>query len=278
MTAVATTRHSIRFHGRTYHAMVLAPEPPLANWLAELDAWLARSPGFFFGRPVVLDVAVLQPGKQGIAELLQNLTERNIKVMGIEGAEPSWLDFAMPPLLLSGRQQASAAPAANPPPVPGASPSLPPSEPAFASDSAPDAFGSDAAATSSAAAATAAAPALIEAPAPLPPQLPNSLLLDKPVRSGQCIVHPEGDVIIVGSVASGAEVIAGGSIHVYGALRGRAVAGSRDARARIFCRKLEAELLSIDGLYMVAEDMPAHLRGQPVQAWLEGDSMVMAQD
>ena len=87
MTEVARPRHSIRFHGRSYHAMVLAPEPPMANWLAELDTWLERSPGFFFGRPVVLDVAVLQPGsKQGLAEVLQSLAGRNIKVMGIEGA------------------------------------------------------------------------------------------------------------------------------------------------------------------------------------------------
>ena len=250
MTEVARPRHSIRFHGRSYHAMVLAPEPPVTNWLAELDTWLERSPGFFFGRPVVLDLAVLQPGsKQGLAELLQNLAERNIKVMGIEGAEPSWLDFAMPPLLLSGRQ-ASVMPGDNPP-----------------------------------GAAEAPAPAPFSDPAPDPasavaetPQHPNSLLMDSSIRSGQCIVHPEGDVIVVGSVASGAEVIAGGSIHIYGTLRGRAIAGSRDARARIFCRKLEAELLSIDGLYMVAEDMPAQLRGQPIQVWLDGDSMVMAQD
>lgn len=114
MTEAAHPRHSIRFHGRSYHAMVLAPEPPVANWLGELDSWLERSPGFFFGRPVVLDIAVLQPGKQGLAELLQNLALRNIKVMGIEGAEPSWLDFAMPPLLLSGRQT-SAIPGDDPP-------------------------------------------------------------------------------------------------------------------------------------------------------------------
>lgn len=263
MTAVASPRHSIRFHGRTYHAMVLAPEPPLADWLAELDAWLARSPGFFFGRPVVLDLAVLQPGKQGVAELLQNLTERNIKVMGIEGAEPSWLDFAMPPLLLSGRQATSIPddilPAVTKMPAP-----LPESAPQ--SEPVPEAADMSSAAVSPPAEANTR------------PSHPGSLLLDSPVRSGQCIVHPEGDVIVVGSVASGAEVIAGGSIHVYGTLRGRAIAGSRNAHARIFCRKLEAELLSIDGLYMVAEDMPAHLRGRPIQVWLEGDSMVMAQD
>jgi septum site-determining protein MinC len=237
--------------------MVLAPEPPLADWLAELDTWLERSPGFFFGRPVVLDVAVLQPGKEGLTELLQNLAGRNIKVMGIEGAEPSWLDFAMPPLLLSGRQ-ASVIPGDNPPTAAEAP------APAPFSDPAPDAAAPLSNAPSPAAAAT--------------PQHPNSLLMDSSIRSGQCIVHPEGDVIVVGSVASGAEVIAGGSIHIYGTLRGRAIAGSRDARARIFCRKLEAELLSIDGLYMVADDMPAHLRGQPIQVWLDGDSMMMAQD
>jgi septum site-determining protein MinC len=264
VTAIARPKNSIRFHGRSYHAMVLAPEPPLTNWLTDLDAWLERSPGFFFGRPAVLDVAVLQPGKQGLVELLQNLTERNIKVMGIEGAEPSWLDFAMPPLLLSGRQT-TVVPGDNPPDTVEAPAPAPSSDSVQGVDSPSDAPSSSAAAQPAAVAAMA-------------PQVPNSLLLDKPIRSGQSIVHPEGDVIIVGSVASGAEVIAGGSIHIYGTLRGRAIAGSRDARARIFCRKLEAELLSIDGLYMVADDMPAHLHGKQVQVWLDGDSMIMAQD
>jgi septum site-determining protein MinC len=263
VTAVTRPRTSIRFHGRSYHAMVLSPEAPVENWLVDLDAWLARSPGFFFGRPVVLDVAALQPGKAGLAELLQKLTERNIKVMGIEGAEPSWLDFAMPPLLLSGRQ-VSASPGESPPGAGAAA------APAPFSDSNPE----PAATASEAASALAAA---VTPPAAASTQLPNSLLLDKSIRSGQSIVHPEGDVIVVGSVASGAEVVAGGSIHIYGPLRGRAIAGSRDARARIFCRKLEAELLSIDGLYMVADDMPAHLRGKQVQVWLDGDSMIMTQ-
>jgi len=260
VTAVSRPRTSIRFHGRSYHAMVLSPEPPAANWLSDLDSWLERSPGFFFGRPVVLDVALLQPGKEGLAELLQNLASRNIKIMGVEGAEPSWLEFAMPPLLLSGRQ-ASAAPGEIPPGAGEASAAAP--------------FSNDAAEPAQPSANAASA---IAAAAPLPAALPNSLLLDKPIRSGQSIVHAEGDVVIVGSVASGAEIVAGGSIHVYGPLRGRAIAGSRNARARIFCRKLEAELISIDGLYMVADDMPAHLRGKQVQVWLDGDSMIMAED
>jgi septum site-determining protein MinC len=110
-----------------------------------------------------------------------------------------------------------------------------------------------------------------------PAQDGNSLLIDQPVRSGQSIAFERGDVTVVGSVASGAEVIAGGSIHVYGALRGRAIAGlTGNSRARIFCRKLEAELLAIDGVYQTADDMSPALRGKPVQAWLTGEAMMLA--
>ena len=115
------------------------------------------------------------------------------------------------------------------------------------------------------------------APETPPPPEPASLLLDQPVRSGQSVVFPRGDVTVVGSVGSGAEVVAGGSIHIYGTLRGRAVAGmSGNAQARIFCRRLEAELLAIDGLYRTADDIEPHLRGKPAQAWLSGDSMIVA--
>ena len=119
----------------------------------------------------------------------------------------------------------------------------------------------------------AAAPApAVEKQASRPAQ---SIIVREPVRSGQSVIFPEGDVTIIGSVASGAEIVAGGSIHVYGTLRGRALAGSiGNSSARIFCRKLEAELLAIDGLYKTAEDMDRKLRGQAVQFWLEGDAIV----
>ena len=99
---------------------------------------------------------------------------------------------------------------------------------------------------------------------------PNSLLIETPIRSGQSITFPAGDVIVLGSVSSGAEIVAGGSIHVYGALRGRAMAGSSgNTRARIFCSRNEAELVSIDGYYRTAEQMDAHLRGRPTQCRLQ---------
>lgn len=107
-----------------------------------------------------------------------------------------------------------------------------------------------------------------------PPQ--SSRLIDGPVRSGQTIFHPSGDLTVVGSVASGAEVVAAGSIHIYGALRGRAIAGAMgDSSARIFCRKFEAELIAIDGCYQTAEQSPADVIDKPVHISLAGDAFEM---
>ena len=104
----------------------------------------------------------------------------------------------------------------------------------------------------------------------------TSLLLEESIRSGQSIAFDRGDITVVGSVASGAEVVAGGSIHVYGALRGRAVAGvAGNSRARIFCRRLEAELVAIAGYYRTADDMDPALRGRAVQVWLGGEALMM---
>ena len=104
-----------------------------------------------------------------------------------------------------------------------------------------------------------------------------SLFIEKPVRSGQSIIFTDGDVIVIGSVGSGAEVIAGGSIHVYGALRGRAIAGvTGDECARIFCRRVEAEFLAIDSYYKTADDIGADLQSKPIQAWLDGKMLMIS--
>ena len=88
------------------------------------------------------------------------------------------------------------------------------------------------------------------------------------------MVFTDGDVTVLGSVGSGAEIVAGGSIHIYGALRGRAMAGVKgNPAARIYCQKIEAELLAIDGYYQTAEDISAMLRNRPAQAWLDGEIM-----
>lgn len=111
----------------------------------------------------------------------------------------------------------------------------------------------------------------LQAPAPPQTEKLTSLLIDDFVRSGQTISFIEGDVTVVGSVGSGAEIVAGGSIHVYGTLRGRAMAGARgNTQARIFCQALEAELLAIGPQFKTADEIEEDLRHEPVQVWLEG--------
>ncbi len=104
----------------------------------------------------------------------------------------------------------------------------------------------------------------------------SGMLHDKPVRSGQQVYARGRDLILTALVGNGAEVIADGSIHAYGALRGRALAGAQgDENARIYCQEFHAELVSIAGQYRVFEDIPKDLRGQRVQAWLEGDKLML---
>ncbi len=112
---------------------------------------------------------------------------------------------------------------------------------------------------------------------PLPDPEPTALVLEAPVRSGQTVEFPNGDVTVIGSIASGAEVVAGGSIHVYGAIRGRAMAGSNgNPDARIFCSRAEPELLAIDGYFLTAEQIDASLYGGPIQVWLDGTTVRVA--
>lgn len=224
------SQRTMRFLGRSYMAFVFTPEGPIIEWLAQLDSWLARSPGFFGGRPVVLDLVNVKLHKPGIAHLVACLLERDIRVIGLEGADPSQLGPELPPLL-SGRAVNSNELIALAPP---------------------------------------------EQPPAAAPKQPASLLVDRPVRSGQSIIYPEGDVSVLGSVGSGAEIVAGGSIHIYGTLRGRAMAGHMgNSRARIFCQKIEAELLAINGYYRTAEEIDASYRGRPMQAWLNDNVMMI---
>ena len=102
------------------------------------------------------------------------------------------------------------------------------------------------------------------------PPVGGALLVTEPVRSGQQIFAEDGDLIVVASVGSGAELIARGNIHIYGRMRGRALAGvNGDTQARIFCQNLEAELIAIAGLYKTSDDMAPAARKQRVQAFLK---------
>ena len=105
----------------------------------------------------------------------------------------------------------------------------------------------------------------------------STLIHIQPVRSGQRIYARNRDLIVNAGVAAGAEVIADGCLHIYGPLRGRAMAGARgDPAARVFCQEFDAELVSIAGVFRVFETIPAELAGMPVQAWLAGEDLHFA--
>ena len=224
---------SFRLLGRSILAMAMAPEQPLANWFRELDGLIEGSPGFFAGRPIILDAAKMPRQSEDLRTVISDLAARGIRVMALEGADGMDVTADLPPTV-AGTRDASAM-----------------------SISSGDAKSRAAETTKSLGS--------------------DVLLVDHPIRSGQAVFY-EGDVTIVGSVSSGAEIVASGSIHIYGTLRGRAMAGSIGADdARIFCSKLEAELIAINGLYQTADEMPTRLRGRSVQARLRGEAISMSE-
>ena len=233
--------------GRSFLALTLAPEWPLRVWLAGLDAQRLRAASLFEGRPLVVNLGGAPGGPgapesalEAALEALDALALRDLRVIGVDGVDADLLTgtrWGRLPTVLLGREG-----------------------------------GQDLLRGAAAPAAADSNPSAVEAPS-LPPS--PSLLIDGPVRSGRSVVFEDGDVTVIGPVASGAEVIAGGSIHVYGALRGRAIAGlsaqpGAGGSARIFCRKLEAELVAVEGHYRTAEHWGAGLQGRAVQIRNEG--------
>jgi septum site-determining protein MinC len=113
----------------------------------------------------------------------------------------------------------------------------------------------------------------------VPPPRASARLVTGPVRSGTQIYARGTDLVVTASVSPGAELVADGNIHVYGPLRGRALAGaSGDTGARIFCSRLDAELVSIAGRYLVSEQLPAEQRGFPVQIALVDDQLTITRN
>jgi septum site-determining protein MinC len=217
----------------------LLRDPAFAHQLA---TQVERSPRFFQNAPVVLDLK----GAEGFAdpaefaEAREILGEHTLALVGVQNAEPAQLAAA------AAAGLASFAPSATTParPRPAAS-AAPAAEPPAA------------------------------APLPEPPRA-TARLITTPVRSGTQIYARGGDLIVTSAVSPGAELVADGNIHVYGPLRGRALAGaSGDAGARIFCSRLEAELVSIAGRYLVSEQLPAEQHGFSVQIALLNDQLTI---
>ena len=206
--------------------------------LVQLDARLARAPGFFDGMPLVIapDEAVeLDSGT--LQALVAGLRDRGL--------------------------------------LPVAAADLPVSTAAAAGLGVLRNLGAAGAVTAQAPAErrerSAASGSLSGAPAGGPARL-----VTQPVRSGQQIYARGGDLVVAGAVSAGAELMADGHVHVYGTLRGRALAGVQgDVNARIFCQSLQAELVAIAGHYRLSEQIDAALRGAAAMIRLDGDELAV---
>jgi len=214
----------------------------------ELSQQIERSPRFFQNAPVVLDLkdAGGFTAATEFVEARELLHEQTLALVGVQNAEPAQLAAAAAAGLASFAPTASQPSRRVPPP-----------------------------------ATTPSAPARAPAPPPAPPPAPraSARLVTAPVRSGTQIYARGTDLVVTAAVSPGAELIADGNIHVYGALRGRALAGaSGDKGARIFCSRLEAELVSIAGHYLVSDQLPPDQQGSPVQIALVDDRLTVTRN
>ena len=222
----------------------------------EMRERVLSAPKLFERAAVILDFGGLSdcPAQAQVTDLVQSLRAAGVLPIGIaygtSAIDALSREVGLPLLAKFRASYETANPPAPPqPPAPAAAPA--PAKPARS--------------TAKPASATPVASAASTEPGQM--QL-------APVRSGQQVYAQGRDLTVCATVGAGAEVIADGSIHIYGALRGRALAGaSGNAGARIFCREFNAELVAVAGTYKVLEEIPKNLIGKAVQIWLENDSL-----
>jgi septum site-determining protein MinC len=226
----------------------------------QLRIKIAQLPQLFLDAPVLLDLGALEGGGTGLAfaDLVRSL--RSCKLVPVAVANiGDHLRAQATSVGLGVLQQGPLRPrgaAATPPE-------------GSAQGSAPAAGYPPATAPAAAPAQSAEARPAQVTPPPAPMHS-GPLVIRQPVRSGQVIYAQNSDLVVLAPVNPGAQVIADGHVHVYAPLRGRAIAGVQGLLgARIFCQKLEAELVAISGAYVMAEDIPDDRRGRPAQIFLE---------
>jgi septum site-determining protein MinC len=220
---------------------------------SELTRRFEATPEFFAGDVVAIDLRRLADNERvplaDIAQLLDSVRMRPVGVVA-QPAQHAWAGDAGLPFLEARDGRAATAKIAE-------------------NDAAPAAPGEGSL-------------DMTRAEASAPPAEPSrsaagqTLVIDKPLRSGQQI-YAKGDLVVLGLVSYGAEVIAEGNIHIYAPLRGRALAGVHGNHdARIFCTCLEPELISIAGIYRTTENpLAADVLGKPVQIWLDKEKLMI---
>ncbi|WP_312209376.1 septum site-determining protein MinC [Pseudescherichia sp.] len=206
-----------------------------------LEDKIAQAPAFLQHAPVVINISALEEAVNWPA-LQKAIVSTGLRIVGVSGCKEAELkaeiDRAGLPLLTEGKEKARQQPAA---PVP---------------------------------ATPVPAPRIVEEPVVAP--ITKTRLIDVPVRSGQRIYAPGCDLIVTSHVSAGAELIADGNIHIYGMMRGRALAGaSGDREAQIFCTHLTAELVSIAGEYWLSDQIPAEYYGKAARLLLADNALTV---
>jgi septum site-determining protein MinC len=228
----------------------------------QLSDHLRQMPQFFLYAPIVVDLTELGNARVDLGRLAELLRRHNLVPVAVRNPTDSQQVQAVSAgwaILQSGLASTRKAPGMRTQDAKGLSDARS-SRPPAAPEATADASAADGAAD------------LAE---PFETQLPG-LVVRTPVRSGQVIHAVGGDLVVIAPVSSGAELIADGNIHVYGPLRGRALAGARgNSDVSIFCLGLEAEFISIAGRYLMADEIAKVVRGKPMRAYLEGESLVV---
>ncbi len=235
----------------------------------ELEARLRQTPGFFTDTPVVLGLAAIAdsgftPDFAGLAAFLR---DHGMQAAGVLGGSAEQREAAVQAGLGLFPDPSTRRAQAEAPPEPAQEAPLPP--PTQQSELPGLDAEVDAAATET---TDDAAPPTGKPAAAAQP----TMIIDKPVRTGQRIYARGANLVVLAIVNAGAEVIADGDIHIYAPLRGRAIAGAQDnPDARIFVHRLEAELISIAGCFQVFENgVPENVRGKPAQIRLDGSRLI----
>lgn len=277
-------KKSPRFELRSGNVDALLLALNTADMDALRDDLLSRfesTPDFFSDDVVALDLRRLEAdGAVALGRVIDTLATLKARAIGVvaRADQREWAGGFGLPLLDSqsrrgGRDESARDKADN---KADSADAGGPAEAAVSGDASAASQGTAGAATSESASAAASELANIMAAANAAPRAIPTLLIDKPLRSGQQ-VYAQGDVVILDLVSYGAEVIAEGNIHIYAPLRGRALAGVKgNPDARIFCTCLEPELISIAGIYRTAEQtLPADVLGKSAQVRLADEKLIL---
>ena len=243
--SAARTRAVFEFKSATLPLIAVILKTADLGVLAEaLDVQLADSPDFFDQEPVVIDLSLLQEdeaaGDIDFAALRALLARHQTQPIAVRGGNNAQ----------NAAARAAGLSLAAMPVAPSPRPPAPPAE------------------------AAAETPRIVRE---VPVAANGTLVIDKPLRSGQQVYARGGDVVVTALVSFGAEVIADGNVHVYAPLRGKAIAGARgNTEARIFTTCMEAQLVAIAGIYRTAEvALPTDIAGKPAQISLDGKKIVI---